>query len=424
MSETDESRPLTRRELRMRAMAEAGVVAPEPIASPTSEPALDTSAIDDLLEGVEISIVDEQGNLRSRREIRELRARAAAEILAARQAAAAAFSADPDAEEGTDRAEDAESGEHRTEDVHVSELEDIAVPQDVAEPHDVAEQQEEPTDLVDQPETTASQIDLPPTVAMDVVAEGAEEAEPAVEDVEEGESVLEDLFSSESDDELSLEDTEEVGDQPAVKAPESGDDLQDGDNSREGNDSSSSTYSFPDIVPLDDGQSVFDDPALRLLGRNANADAPAESRGDFDELIHRAVAQEGGTSSTSALILPNMPDTENLSGSLGDTGELFVTGSIEMPKSLSETGGHAFHDSIEIEPLDDLGLIEEPPADTLMAPVSAARAVSARSAQGSLIADSAKDKSKVPVVLIATGGVLVVGAVALIVWAASSGLFG
>ena len=59
-----------------------------------------------------------------------------------------------------------------------------------------------------------------------------------------------------------------------------------------------------------------------------------------------------------------------------------------------------------------------------MAPVSASRAVSARGSQGPLVADASKDKSKMPVVLIATGGVLVLGAVGLIVWAATSGLFG
>ena len=60
----------------------------------------------------------------------------------------------------------------------------------------------------------------------------------------------------------------------------------------------------------------------------------------------------------------------------------------------------------------------------MMAPVSASRAVSARSAQGALVTEATKDKSKMPVVLIATGGVLVLGAAGLIVWAAASGLFG
>lgn len=186
-------------------------------------------------------------------------------------------------------------------------------------------------------------------------------------------------------------------------------------------------YSFPDIAPLDEGQSIFDDPALQVMNAQGAQTGPdtGDGRG-FDDLITRAVAQEGAASSTStsALILPSMPETDGLSGPLGETGELFVTGSFELPKSLSETGGHAaLHDSVEADPLDELGFAEATPTG-MMAPVSASRAVSARSVQGALVAEVTKDKSKMPVVLIATGGVLVLGAAGLIVWAAASGLFG
>lgn len=186
-------------------------------------------------------------------------------------------------------------------------------------------------------------------------------------------------------------------------------------------------YSFPDIAPLDEGQSIFDDPALQVMNAQGAQTGPdtGDGRG-FDDLITRAVAQEGAASSTntSALILPSMPETDGLSGPLGETGELFVTGSFELPKSLSETGGHAaLHDSVEADPLDELGVAEATPTG-MMAPVSASRAVSARSVQGALVAEATKDKSKMPVVLIATGGVLVLGAAGLIVWAAASGLFG
>ena len=189
-------------------------------------------------------------------------------------------------------------------------------------------------------------------------------------------------------------------------------------------------YSFPDIAPLDEGRSVFDDPAIRMMGAANAQQARPSSGGDFDELIDRAVAQEGaaGSTNTSALILPNMPEADSLAGPLGETGELYITGSIDLPKSLGATGGHsALHDSVEIQPLDELGELgfaEAQPRDGLMAPVSASRAVSARATQGPLMADAAKDKSKMPLVLIATGGVLVVGATGLIIWAAASGLFG
>jgi len=183
------------------------------------------------------------------------------------------------------------------------------------------------------------------------------------------------------------------------------------------------SYTFPDIAPLDESISVYDDPALRAA---AGASA-AEAGGDFDELISRAVAQEGAASTTnsSALILPNLPDTGELTGRIGETGELFITGSIELPKSLGETGSHApLHDSLEGDHLDELGLGEIPTSDDLNSPVAAKRAVSAVSAGDAIVAQETKEQSKLPLVLILTGGGLVVAVGALLIWGASAGMFG
>jgi hypothetical protein len=150
--------------------------------------------------------------------------------------------------------------------------------------------------------------------------------------------------------------------------------------------------------------------------------------GDFDDLISRAVAQESTstTAGTSALILPSMPeDTGGLAGPIGTTGELYVTGSLKLPKSLGETGGHsALHDSIEMDPITgeesgDVRMTSEGPA-----PVSARHAVSARAASGLPVAKPVKDRSKLPLVLSLTGGGLLVAVVALGVWGASNGMFG
>lgn len=182
-------------------------------------------------------------------------------------------------------------------------------------------------------------------------------------------------------------------------------------------------YSFPDIAPLDESASVFDDPAVRAAARS---DSGPVGGGDFDELISRAVAQEGaaGTTNASALILPDMGHTGQLGGPIGETGELFITGSIDLPKSLGETGGHAaLLDSVQGDP-DDLNLGEHPThEDTSIAPVSAARAVSARAATTSVVAAPEKEKSKLPLVLIATGGGLLVIIAGLAAWAVTSGFF-
>ncbi|MCW2287641.1 hypothetical protein EDF60_1443 [Leucobacter luti] len=185
------------------------------------------------------------------------------------------------------------------------------------------------------------------------------------------------------------------------------------------------SYSFPDIAPPEEWRSVFDDPATR----NLTTPGAPEEQGDFDDLISRAVAQEGsaGGTNTSALILPTMPeDTGGLTGPLGGTGELYVTGSLKLPKSLGETGGHsALHDSIEMDPITgeltgDPQITGEGPA-----PISARRAVSARMDSSiPVVAKPAKEHSKLPLVLSLTGGGLLLAVVALGIWGASNGMFG
>ena len=190
---------------------------------------------------------------------------------------------------------------------------------------------------------------------------------------------------------------------------------------------SKESYSFPDIVPPEEWRSVFDDPASRAAQAQG-----AKPSGDFDDLISRAVAQEGSTTSTgtAALILPSMPEeTGGLTGPLGGTGELYVTGSLKLPKSLGETGGHAsLHDSIELH-LD--GVADMTPEEAGLtgsfgpAPVSARQAVSARVPSGiPVVAKPAKERSKLPLVLSLTGGGLLVAVIVLGAWGASQGVFG
>lgn len=193
-----------------------------------------------------------------------------------------------------------------------------------------------------------------------------------------------------------------------------------------GNPQQRENYSFPDIAPPEEWRSVFDDPSGREFpARSGNA----QNDGDFDDLISRAVAQEGSTSSTgtSALILPSMPeDTGGLTGPLGATGDLYVTGSLKLPKSLGETGGHsALHDSIEMDPITGDQMPHRDDANEGPAPVSARHAVSARVDSGiPVVAKPTREKSKLPLVLSLTGGGLLIVVVGLGAWGASNGFFG
>lgn len=246
-------------------------------------------------------------------------------------------------------------------------------------------------------------------------------------DVDVDAAVIEDLSVDAEVVEATPVDSPIVADEAPAAAPV-GKVASDADEPAEAAPKSASTgYSFPDIVPPEEWRSVFDDPASR---QTPNGGQGAQASGDFDDLISRAVAQEGAaaTSNTSALILPSMPDdTGGLSGPLGGTGELYLTGSIELPKSLGETGGHsALHDSIEMDPIIGHDPAEaQVTADHGPAPVSARHAVSARVPSSiPVVAKPTKERSKLPLVLSLTGGGLLVAVVGLGVWGASNGMFG
>lgn len=455
MTDQDESRPLSRREIRLREMAAAGV-APEETPAPQEAVAAGDTATD-ASDDIEISLFDETGRQRSRRELRALREQALAERAAAQQEAASAVEAEPEPEPEVVEPDPAQAEAVEPEPDH----DPVEVEPEPVEP--------EPEPAAEGPHAEEAQPEfvLPETVAFDVIAEQQPEpasdfaallheiaaenasalseaevfaepdrgpqpeiaAEPQVQAEPEVESVAQTEPDVPAEPEIQAE--PEIEPEAAVEAEAApaaaAEDFEAHDYAAPVSAAPSQGYSFPDIAPLDEGQSIFDDPALQVMNAQGAQTGPdtGDGRG-FDDLITRAVAQEGAASSTntSALILPSMPETDGLSGPLGETGELFVTGSFELPKSLSETGGHAaLHDSVEADPLDELGFAEATPTG-MMAPVSASRAVSARSVQGALVAEATKDKSKMPVVLIATGGVLVLGAAGLIVWAAASGLFG
>lgn len=174
-------------------------------------------------------------------------------------------------------------------------------------------------------------------------------------------------------------------------------------------------YSFPDIAPLDEEVSVFD------AGSNREMSATT----GFDALINRAVEEETSasvTSGTAALILPTLPEEAVLKAALDEESGVFVSGSIQLPQSVGETGGHhSLHgsDAGEKEVLDE---IFETSSHTQ--PVSALRAVSSQHAQVTqMLAETKKDDSKAPLVFMITGGALVVAAGAVVV-AALNGMFG
>lgn len=528
MSEHDDQPPMTRRERRLRELAETGALdlsealqqAKEPVAAAESAaPAPEANG------SIEISPFNEDGTPRSRREMRQLREAALAEQADSGDASSGAdpatgpeAAAEPQAsaEPGADAAEPEPVEPEAAEPVEPEgiEAEEVGVEEVGVEP-DAAITGEDTENAIlggifetsknasDAPETSALDFDslmAPPTAPFSVedlreaergpnneaadiftdAVDGADvdeapetfeapeadlpsgpDAEPEVEAVAEpvkpkrrfpwGRSKTEaaepsdsaevaaETSEPEADAAVSPEEQPEAEAAPVEPASEPEDVLPVPGPRRGGAQpkpapvsetpepvqaSESQKYSFPDIQPPEEWRSVFDDPASRTVGGQG-----ASEKGDFDDLISRAVAQEGatGSSNTSALILPSMPDdTGGLTGPLGATGELYITGSIELPRSLGETGGHSsIHDSLQMQPISMPEAGET--AQTTEAgptPVSAKHAVSARMPSGMpVVAKPTKEKSKLPLVLGISGGGLLVVIVGLGVWGATNGMF-
>lgn len=495
MSDQEQERPLTRRELRLRQQAEATAVQQQDDVSEIPAPVVhesdDLSAAEALVAEIEISPFNEDGTPRSRREIRELREAAIAELLGASSAEADSDVADSAApgSASPDRAQPATETAPTEADDAASDEDDEAAGEAEEQDQVAAEVDDEPLPIVPD-EAAPNEDDLQHAEGAEDHSYGAPTEAFTLDDLRDAEAAADEhTIEPEPTEPLSLEDLFEVDESEEVEEPAGnadsvaalfGDDEEpadeggsesglpetpifesaDGDahetdkqsvdpnsdaeldagreDDRAGSDQKAETdagtgdereaesegYSFPDIQPPEEWRSVFDDPSRGP----ASADEPT---GDFDDLISRAVAQEGSTGSTgaSALILPSHPeDTGGIAGPLGSTGELFVTGSIELPKSLGETGGHAaIHDSIELEPFltgEQPGAISQPQAGG-PTPVSALSAVSARRRpEIPVVAEPTKDRSKLPIILALTGGGLLVLLAGAAVYAASQGLFG
>ncbi|MBL3700171.1 hypothetical protein [Leucobacter luti] len=490
MSEQDQQRPLTRRELRLREMGETGaldlseVAEPAPQAPAATPPATPAAAPAEQGE-IEISPLNEDGTPRSRREMRQLRE----EALAA-QAAASAAVAPPTTPEPVEAPPAPEAApapvaepEPPVEAAPAAEPVPAAPAEPSAEPAPAAPVTGEiDFDSLMSPPTepfTVDELRAAEQTTADAEPDAAGESAPAIEDPEPAapEHTADDAPSDAADtpaqkkrrfpwqrnrDEAEpiegeaaaepapepveipvevvpaapVEETvvAEVIPEPEVAAetvamPAAAPPVVEVEPiapaaEPEPPATPKASYSFPDIAPPEEWRSVFDD-----ASRNPSAQPGTESQGDFDDLISRAVAQEGalGATNTSALILPTMPeDTGGLTGPLGGTGELYVTGSLKLPKSLGETGGHsALHDSIEIDPITGAETGDPQATGQGPAPVSARHAVSARMDSSiPVVAKPAKERSKLPLVLSLTGGGLLLAVVALGIWGASNGMFG
>jgi hypothetical protein len=133
----------------------------------------------------------------------------------------------------------------------------------------------------------------------------------------------------------------------------------------------------------------------------------------FDQIISRSVGASGSATTTNALILPVLPSVD-ATGPLTSTGEILVTGSIDLPRGLGSTGAHP--DRVDSSDLDRLLDGEENEFNSSeVAPIRASRAVSTHTSTRGVITPPKKRGGKLPIILMITAGVLAVGVIGLLV---------
>ena len=102
-------------------------------------------------------------------------------------------------------------------------------------------------------------------------------------------------------------------------------------------------------------------------------------------------------------------------GPLSGTGEILITGSINLPSSIGSTGVHpARYDHSDVDALLEADDRED--SDPESAPVRAIRAISTNTGSGDVINSMKPQKtSRLPLILIVSAAVMAVGVIVLLV---------
>lgn len=139
----------------------------------------------------------------------------------------------------------------------------------------------------------------------------------------------------------------------------------------------------------------------------------------FENTFSRQVGS--ASVSTNALVLPEMP-VGSLAGPVPGTGEIIITGMVDVPSSIASTGAvPSVHDSPDIDDLIDPGDREFVSSDS--APVSAINAVSSHTATRNVMSGPRPRGAMLTTVLIVSTVVMAIAAVTIFVVAAANGLF-
>lgn len=148
-----------------------------------------------------------------------------------------------------------------------------------------------------------------------------------------------------------------------------------------------------------------DDSHIQSIGRRDDT--------TFDDLVGSGMGAGGIPTTTNALILPAIP-RQGTAGPITSTGEIMITGSIDLPRSLGSTGQHPnLFDSSEMDRM--LDQLDEGGHHNDVAPVSASRAVSTHTSTRGVMTPPRKRGASLPTVLAITAAVLAIGVLSLFV---------
>ena len=141
-----------------------------------------------------------------------------------------------------------------------------------------------------------------------------------------------------------------------------------------------------------------------------------------ENTISRNIGATSGAITTNALVIPSLPSEDALRP-FGNTGEILITGTIDLPRSMGSTGAHPVrYDHSDVDALLE-ATDREDSTDNDSAPVRAIRAVSTHtSTRGILDTKKPKGNPRLPLILAIAGGIVLVAAVVLIVVAMTTGI--
>ncbi|MCU1584054.1 MAG: hypothetical protein JWM49_610 [Microbacteriaceae bacterium] len=373
---TETDRPLTRRELRARGLG-GFATAPAGDAPDKTEPAVEKPAVEAVAEAAPVEA-------------------APAEEVLEEPAVDSAPVAEPAPERprfrerirdsllGSSRSSQAEEPETPADDVTLAEI------LDAPEAEPLPELEVIEATVVDSPETAVVVAELDST-------EEARDSAPAFEDL---------LFPNGAPAEVRGEETADIRDAEVVNAEVV-------------------EVSFDEFVA--DLQAAADEPEPVTPQTDGSGFTPpvghwsTQALIDDDEQVSdgtvggRDVAATSGALTTNALVLPSIPSADGIMGPLSGTGEILITGSINLSSSIGNTGVHPTnYDHSDVDAL--LEATDREDAEPGSAPVRAIRAVSTHTGSADVIGSMKPPKiSKVPMVLTITASSMGVGVVGLLV---------